>query len=99
LKVFVYLLDLFIPLDLLPEEIMSSFEKDVLKPFELVKGIVKRELGDIKEVRFYNSYTSSNGFLIEYLVDFRCGQVSVKIICAEDPRKVLVDYYKAEKEN
>ena len=45
MKVFVYLLDLFIPLDLLPEEIMSSFEKDVLKPFELVKGIVKRELG------------------------------------------------------
>ncbi len=74
MKVFVYLLDLFIPLDLSPEEIMSSFEKDPLRPFELVKGIVKRELGDIKEVRFYNSHTSPNGFLIEYLVDFRCGK-------------------------
>jgi len=59
---------------------------------------VERELGEIKKVRFYNSYTSSNGFLIEYLVDFRCGQASVKIICANDPRKALVDYYKAEKE-
>jgi len=98
LKVFVYLLDSFIPLDLSPEEIMSSFEKDPLRSFELVKDIVKRELGEIKEVRFYNSYTGSNGFLIEYLVDFRCGQASVKIICAKDPRKVLVDYYKAEKE-
>jgi len=98
LKVFVYLLDLFIPLDLSPEEIMSSFEKDALKPFELVKDVVKRELGDIKEAKFYNSYTSSNGFLIEYLVDFRCGQASVKIICAKDPRKALIDYYKAEKE-
>lgn len=98
MKVFVYLLDLFIPLDLSPEEIMSSFEKDALKPFELVKDVVKRELGDIKEAKFYNSYTSSNGFLIEYLVDFRCGQASVKIICAKDPRKALIDYYKAEKE-
>jgi len=98
LKVFVYLLDVFIPLNLSPEEIMSSFEKDVLRPFELVKDVVKRELGEIKKVRFYNSYTSSNGFLIEYLIDFRSGQASVKIICAKNPRKVLVDYYKAEKE-
>ncbi len=99
MKVFVYLLDLFIPLNLSPEEVMGSFEKDPLKPFELVKDVVERELGEIKEVRFYNSYTSSNGFLIEYLVDFRCSQASVKIICSEDPRKVLIDYYKAEKEN
>ncbi len=98
MKVFVYLLDLFIPLNLSPEEVIGSFEKDPLRSFELVKDVVERELREIREIRFYNSYTSSNGFLIEYLVDFGCGQASVKIICAEDPRKVLVDYYKAEKE-
>jgi len=98
LKVFVYLLDVFIPLNISSEEVMNSFEKDNLKPFELVKDVVKRELGEIKEVRFYNSYAESNGFLIEYLVDFRSGQASVKIICTKDPRKAFIDYYKAEKE-
>jgi len=39
LKVFVYLLDLFIPLNISSEEVMNSFEKDNLKPFELVKDV------------------------------------------------------------
>jgi len=52
----------------------------------------------IKNVELYDSYfKGSREFLIEYLVDFSNGKAAIKLIASDNPRKILVDYYKHER--
>ena len=90
---FVYFLDMFIPVDLTPKEVADSFKEDELKPFELVGEIVERELEGIRSVELLGSFSRKDELLIEYLVNFSGGQLTVKILCSDSPRKLLIDYY------
>jgi len=95
MDVFVYILDRFIPVDLTKNEVLKAFKEDVLKPFELIREIVENEMKGIKKVEVYDSYFKRNDeFLIEYMVDFSNGRAAVKLIASENPRRLLMDYYK-----
>ncbi len=98
MDVFVYVLDRFIPVDLTRNEVLKAFEEDILKPFEFIKETVKNEMKGIKKVEFYDSYFKRDDeFLIEYLVDFSNGRAAVKLIASDNPRKLLMDYYRYER--
>ncbi len=88
-EVFVYIFDLFIPTDLTKKEVLKAFERDILKPFELVREIIEDKLKGIKNVEFYNASFKGDDFLLEYAVDFANGRIAVRIIGSENPRKML----------
>lgn len=95
MDVFVYVLDRFIPVDFMRNEVLKAFEENKLKPFEFIREIVENEIKGIKNVELYDSYfKGSREFLIEYLVDFSNGRAAVKLIASDNPRKLLLDYYK-----
>jgi len=97
-EVYVYFLDIFFPTDLRKEEILKAFDKDLKKPFELVREIVEEHgIKGIKKVEFYDALIESEDeFLIEYYIEFSKGNVAVKIISSEDPRRMLGRYYNIE---
>lgn len=84
-EVFIYVFDLFIPTDLTKKEVMKAFEKDILKPFELVREIVEDKLKGIKNVEFYDASFKGDEFVLEYAVDFANGRINVRIIGSENP--------------
>jgi len=93
-EVFVYVFDLFIPIDLTRREILEAFRVDKLKPFELVREIVEGHgVKKVRSVDFYDAIFRGEEFLIEYLVDFANGRVAVRVIGSDDPRRMLREYY------
>ncbi|RLI81968.1 hypothetical protein DRP04_05020 [Archaeoglobales archaeon] len=95
MDVFVYVLDRFIPTDLTKKEVLNAFKEDELKPFELIREIFDNKIKDIKHVEFYDAYFKCDSeFLIEYLVNFANGTITVKIIASSNPSKTLSDYYR-----
>ncbi len=84
-EVYVYVFDLFVPTDLTKKEVMKAFEKDILKPFELVREIVEDKLKGIKNVELYNAFFKDDEFVLEYAVDFANGRINVRIIGSENP--------------
>ncbi len=99
MDVFVYVLDRFIPVDLTKNEVLKAFKEDKLKPFEFIREVIENDIKGIKNVEFYNSYFEKryNEFLIEYLVDFSNGKFAVRLIASDNPRKLLMDYYRYER--
>ena len=102
-KVYVYVSDKIIPASIGFTELLEAWEKDELKPFELVRSAVEHALGRIRCVRLYGTYFNPKTMtaVIEYLVDFEelqsSGTTSVKIVHAKDPSKAIAEYYEAEK--
>jgi len=97
MNVFVYVLDRFIPVDLTKNEVLKAFKEDILKPFDYIREIVENEMKGIKRVEFYDSYFKHNDeFLIEYFVEFSNGKAAVKLIASDNPKKLLMDYYRYE---
>ncbi len=97
-RTYVYLMDTFTELNLSFEELAEIFEKDKMKPFEIVKDSIKKYLGEIKGADLYSSYFNPKTLtsVIEYLVESKVGKVSVKIIHAESIERGLKEYYEAE---
>jgi len=94
-EVFVYVLDLFIPTDLTKKEILKAFERNQLKPFEYIREIIEdKGIKGIKSVDLYDTLFKGDEFLLEYRVDFTKGRIAVKVIGSNDPRKMLIKYYK-----
>jgi len=79
------------------------FSRDWFGPFRLVENLIRRILGNILDVKLYASYFDPRKkmFIVEYMVRFEdksgSGRIGIKIICAEDPRAALMEYYRAEK--
>jgi len=75
-----------------------------MKPFELVRSLVEEELGEVRGVRLYGAHLDPESMtaVIEYMVDFRGegrrGAHGMKIVHAENPRKAIMEYYRAERE-
>lgn len=89
-----YILDVLHPTDLRRNEVKKAFNKDKLKPFEYVREIVEdRGITGIKKVEFYDALFSRDEFLLEYMVEFSKGEIAVKIIGSNNPRKILNQYY------
>lgn len=80
-RTFAYFLDIFTHLDIPFEELAEMYETGELRPFELVKSLVERELGTIKDVRLYASYFNPEKptAVVEYLVTCKVGCVSVMV--------------------
>ena len=53
-RTYVYFMDTFTELNLSFEELAEIFEKDKIKPFEIVKNSIKKDLGEIKCVDLYS---------------------------------------------
>ncbi len=89
METFVYVMDEYIPTDLTKKEVLDAFKEDKLKHFEFVRDIVED-----KGVKGIDAYFKRDEFLIEYLVDFSAGRIAVKVICSNDPRRMLAEYYR-----
>jgi len=86
--VFLYVGDVFRPLQLSLKELLEAWEGDRLALFELVRGEVERELGEVRGVRLLGAFLepSSMTAVVEYLVELAGGgECSVKVVHAEDP--------------
>jgi len=84
---FLYVGDVFRPLQLSLDELLEAWEGDRLGLFELVKSDVERELGEVRGVRLLGAFLdfSSITAVVEYLVELARGvEASVKIVHAED---------------
>jgi len=94
----VYVFDEFKPLDIDRGTLFKLAEKDPLKLFELVKKVLLDVKG-ISNVKVYDIYFDPHNLelLIEYLVTYKLGEVSVKVIHSQDPVATLKKYYEYEK--
>ncbi len=92
MELFVYPLNVFIPVDLTLKEVVDSFRESELKPFELVREVVEKD--GVKNVKLLGSFIQENEFQIGYLAEFSSGQIAVKILCTDDPQKLLKEYYR-----
>ena len=94
-EVYVYPLDIFHPTDLRRDEVLKAFDKDLKKPFDLVREIVEQHgIRSIRNVEFYDAlFEDEDEFLIEYYVEFSRGRIAVKIIGSEYPQQMLRRYY------
>ena len=92
-------MDLFKSLNITLDKLIEMFEKDKLKPFELVKDFVEELIGKEYNVKFYAYYFNPQTMtlVIEYFINYPNGTVSLKIIHAKNPQKALQEYYEAEK--
>jgi len=100
-RVFLYAGDVFRPLRLSLGELLEAWERDRLGLFELVRGEVERELGEVVGVRLLGAFLdpSSMTAVVEYVVELaRGGETSVKVVHAEEPGRALMEYYRAERE-
>jgi len=100
-RVYLYVGDVFRPLQLSLRDVLEAWERDRLGPLELVRDEVEAELGVVKGVRLLGAFLdpSSMTAVVEYLVELtEGGEASVKIVCAEDPGRALMEYYRAERE-
>ncbi len=97
-RTFVYFLDSFDDIGISFTELAEMFETDTLKPFELVRNIVERELGEIINVKLFASYLDIEKpiAVLEYIVVSKKGHVSVKIIHAASLPIALKEYQSAE---
>jgi len=99
LPVWLYLLDEFTPLDIDSQQLLELAETPY-KLFELVRGAIEERIGRVERVKLYKTYIdpSTLELLIEYIVEFEHGELSVKIIYSNSPTKTLQKYYEAERE-
>ena len=100
---YVYLDGRFIELPYSFFDIVDLFSRDWFGPFRLVENLIRRILGNILDVKLYASYLNSRKkmLIVEYIVRFEdrghSERIGIKIVCAEDPRTALIEYYRAEK--
>ena len=101
MNTWVYVLDEFKPIDIDVDKLLKLFKKDPSKLFEDVKEVLAEiNVKEIKDVRVYETYHNpdSSELLIEYLVNYELGMISVKIIYSRSPKETLYKYYAYEKQ-
>ncbi|RLF01784.1 MAG: hypothetical protein DRK00_10875, partial [Thermoprotei archaeon] len=70
-----------------------------LEPFEAVRRLVERELGPVKRIVKHAALIRREEptIVLEYVVEIKEGEVSVKVVCAKDPRGALEEYCEAKR--
>jgi len=98
LPVWLYLLDEFTPLGIDSQQLPELAESPY-RLFELVRGVVEERVGRVERVKLYKTYIDSATLelLIEYIVEFEHGELSIKLIHSNNPTKTLQKYYEAER--
>ncbi len=100
MPVWVYILDVFKPLDIDFDVLVNLVDSNPLQLFNAyVKHVVEKDLKAIRNVKVYNIYFNPKymELLIDYVVECELGEVSVKVIYSKDPRTTLMHYYEYEK--
>jgi len=92
-------MDSFKPVDISVDTLLELAEDKPLELFELIRGVIKNELGQVYDVRVYGRYFDPKDFdiVVEFLVRCSLGEVSLKIIHSKNPAKALEKYYIHEK--
>jgi len=98
LPVWLYLLDEFTLLDIGSSQLLELAESPY-RLFKLARGAVEERIGRVEKVKLYRVYMdpATLKLLIEYIVGFGHGELSVKIINSNNPIKTLQKYYEAER--
>lgn len=92
--VYMYFMDVFIPLHLSPDTFLSLGDSDPNKLFEYVRNIVERETGPVNKVKLIDRFidTESISIVIEYVAVVKMGKIEVKLIYSDNPGKTLMKY-------
>ena len=98
-KTYIYVYNTFIETELDFEGLLKLWDQGILKPFEATKPIIEQVLGSIKRVNRYAILLKPEKkiAIFEYIVETEKGEVSLKIIHAENPSGALKDYHEARK--
>lgn len=97
---YVYVMDIFDEVKISLDKVATTFEKDPMLLFEEIKGQVEKRLGyPVIDVKFCDSYLNpeTGVVVVEYMVRFQRGVLSVKLIHAKNPISALEEYYRNEK--
>jgi len=94
-----YVLDVFKPIDIDIGKLLTLTEEDPIKLFNEVKEALESDLEGVEDVKVRDIYFNpkASELLIEYIVRCDLGEVSVKLIHSKNPRETLIHYYKHEK--
>jgi hypothetical protein len=92
-------MDKFIALDITLDKMLELAENRPLALFELVRGLVESEVGEISSVSVYRKYFDSETLdvVLEYLIRCNLGELSVKILYSDNPARALSKYYEFER--
>jgi len=93
-------MDKFFPLEISFGELAELYDENPMKIFELIKSLVENVLGSkVEYAKLYKTFLDlKQGIaLIEYIVNFEKGSISIKVVHAENPIKAIMEYYKAER--
>ena len=98
-KLYLYVMDKFVPLTISLADFLELATVNPLGLFELIRGVVEDEVGEIYDVRVYGRFfdPKSMDVVVEYLVKCRIGEVSAKIIYSNDLSQALMRYYSEER--
>lgn len=97
MKTYIYVLDNLREVSLDPRLVLES--RNPLDLFKQIENYVLEEVENIENVEVTNYYRSSKGdVLIEYIVEFDKGRISVKLIVSSNPVETLIDFYKEEEQ-
>jgi len=90
LPAWLYMLDEFTPLDVDSQRLLELAESPH-RLFELVRGAVEERIGRVERVKLYRVYLdpATLELLIEYVVEFEHGELSVKVIRSSSPAETL----------
>jgi len=89
-KLWLYLLDYFVPI----EESALNFD-DPHELFESVRSIVEAWVGRVEGIKVSAIWSDpeTSESVVEYLVELRSGDISVKVLRSDDPTRTLARYY------
>ncbi len=99
MSVWLYVLDVFKPVDMDTSKFFTLAEEDPIQLFSEIKEVLKGDLEEIKGVKLYNVCFNPKWFelLIEYIVKCSIGEISVKTIYPKNPQETLRKYYSYER--
>ena len=100
-RLYLYFMDLFKPLNISLADILELAERNPLALFNTVKKHIEQELGDIKDVKVYKRYFNPErmDIVVEYFVECKMGEVSVKLVYTDNLSRTLEEYYRSEKKS
>jgi len=97
LGVWLYMMDLFTPLELDPR-LVRRLASEPEKLFELIREEVEWMEGKVKGARLLDTYRDplTSELLVEYIVEVPNGELSVKVIVSDNLAETLRKYYEYE---
>ena len=99
MAVWVYLFDEFRPVEVDDAVVLEMAGRNPAALFDVIRHVVEESVGGIGSVRLFDIYSDPQGagLLVEYLVETRIGEISVKLIRSPAPAETLAKYYANER--